>query len=51
LGITISSDGEEIVKDLRENTKMMQIGERAAERRLDDSRRDIDPYHLEAHGM
>jgi len=33
-GITISSDGKEIVKDLRGNTKMTQIGERGAESRL-----------------
>ena len=37
MGITISSDSEEIVKDLQGNTKMTQIPERGAESRVEVS--------------
>jgi hypothetical protein len=32
-GMTISSDGEQLVKDLQRNTKITQIAKRGAERR------------------
>src|SRR2546430_5753748 len=34
-GMTISSEGEPIVKDLQRNTKITQIAKRGAERRFD----------------
>jgi hypothetical protein len=34
--MTISSDGEQLVKDLQRNTKITQIAERGAERRIYD---------------
>jgi hypothetical protein len=33
-GITISSAEEEIVKHLQDNTKMIKLGEKGAERRM-----------------
>jgi hypothetical protein len=42
--MTISSDGEQLVKDLQRNTKITQIAERGAERRIEQAACSRSPY-------